>query len=406
MAFIRPFRALRPRPDLAARIAAVPYDVVNRAEARALAHGNPHSFLHVSRADIDLPDTVAAEADAVYTRAWETFEAFRSSFLIEDPLSRLYVYRLTMGEHVQTGVAGAFSLQEYRDNRILKHETTRKAKEDDRTRHITELRAQTGPVLLTYVRSPHVDSVIASVTARPPLYDFVADDGVAHTVWQADEAETAGLVEGFAGVPSLFIADGHHRAASAARASDALGAGPEDEAAFFLAVAFPDVQMRILPYHRVVKDLHGQTVEAFLTALSQRLPVEAGSAEPARQGECAMYIKGRWYRLRLDGDEATVEGQGDPTASLDAARLSRKVLGPLLGIEDLRTDPRIDFVGGIRGSEALATLVDQGEAAVAFAMYPVSVGEVMAIAEAGGVMPPKSTWFEPKLRDGLLSREI
>lgn len=406
MALIRPFRALRPRPDLAVRIAAVPYDVVNRSEARALADGNPHSFLHVSRAEIDLPDSTNPYADAVYTRAWETFEAFRSSFLIEDDLSRLYVYRLTMGEHVQTGVAGAFSVQEYRDNRILKHETTRRDKEDDRTRHITELRAQTGPVLLTYPRAPHVDSVVASVTAAQPMYDIVADDGIAHTIWRADEAETAALVEGFDGVPTLYIADGHHRAASAARACDALQAGPGDEAAFFLAVAFPDVQMRILPYHRVVKDLDGQTVETFLTALSQRLPLVAGDSEPARKGVCSMYVKGRWYSLTLGGEGAPAETSNDPTSTLDVARLSRMVLGPLLGIDDLRTNPRIDFVGGIRGTDALVRLVDSGEAAVAFAMYPVTLDELMAIADAGAIMPPKSTWFEPKLRDGLLSREI
>lgn len=394
MALIRPFRALRPRPELAARIAAVPYDVVNAAEARALAHGNPHSFLHVSRAEIDLPSGTNPYADEVYTRAWETFEAFRSSWLVQESTPRVYVYRLTMGDHVQTGVAATFSVHEYLDGRILKHEKTRREKEDDRTRHITELRAQTGPVLLTYHQAANVDAVVARVTAATPLYDLVTDDGVGHTVWVGDEADTSALVGAFGDVPALYIADGHHRAASAARAYSALGAEADEEAAFFVAVAFPDAEMRILPYHRVVKDLNGQTVEAFLTVLSQRLPLVAGGPVPARKGECSMYIRGKWYTLTLDG------------ASLDASLLSDKVLGPMLGIEDLRTDTRIDFVGGIRGPAELERLVDGGDAAVAFAMYPVSLAELMAVADAGAIMPPKSTWFEPKLRDGLLSHEI
>lgn len=405
MALIRPFRALRPRPELAARIAAVPYDVVNTAEARTLAHGNPHSFLHVSRAEIDLPPGTNPYTDDVYTRAWETFEAFRSSWLLQESTPRVYVYRLTMGDHVQTGVAAAFSVHEYLDGRILKHETTRREKEDDRTRHITELRAQTGPVLLTYHQAADVDAVVARVTAATPLYDLVTDDGVGHAVWVADEADSSALVGAFGGVPALYIADGHHRAASAARAYAALGAEPDEEAAFFLAVAFPDSEMRILPYHRVVKDLNGQTVEAFLTVLSQRLPLVAGGPVPARKGECSVYIKGKWYTLTLDGLGAGGDA-ADPTTTLDASLLSDRVLGPMLGIEDLRTDTRIDFVGGIRGPAELERLVDGGDAAIAFAMYPVSLSELMAVADAGAIMPPKSTWFEPKLRDGLLSHEI
>jgi uncharacterized protein (DUF1015 family) len=403
MALVRPFRALRPRPELAAQIAAVPYDVVNTAEARALAAGNPHSFLHVSRAEIDLADGTNPYSDDVYTRAWETFEAFRSSWLVQEDTPRLYVYRLVMGGHVQTGVAATFSVQEYRDGGILRHERTRKDKEDDRTRHITELRAQTGPVLLTYRHDPALSAIVERVAAEAPLYDFVAVDGTGHTVWLATPEDSAALVEAFGGVPKLYIADGHHRAASAARAYETLGADPDDEAAFFLAVAFPDTEMRILPYHRVVKDLNGQTPEAFLTVLSQRLPTVAGGPEPARKGECAVYIGRRWYTVTLTPANAL---DGDPIASLDASLLQDRVLEPLLGIDDPRTNKRIDFVGGIRGSAELVRLVDEGHAAVAFAMYPVTLDELMAIADADAIMPPKSTWFEPKLRDGLLSHEI
>jgi uncharacterized protein (DUF1015 family) len=403
MALVRPFRALRPRPELAAQIAAVPYDVVNTAEARALAAGNPHSFLHVSRAEIDLADGTNPYSDDVYTRAWETFEAFRSSWLVQEDTPRLYVYRLVMGGHVQTGVAAAFSVQEYRDGGILRHERTRRDKEDDRTRHITELRAQTGPVLLTYRHDPAVSATVERVAAGAPLYDFVAVDGTGHTVWLATPEDSAALVDAFGGVPTLYIADGHHRAASAARAYETLGADPDDEAAFFLAVAFPDTEMRILPYHRVVMDLNGQTPEAFLTVLSQRLPTVAGGPEPARKGECAVYIGRRWYTVTLTPASAPA---GDPIASLDASLLQDRVLEPLLGIDDPRTNKRIDFVGGSRGSGELVRLVDEGHAAVAFAMYPVTLDELMAIADADAIMPPKSTWFEPKLRDGLLSHEI
>ncbi len=411
MALIRPFRAIRPRPEFAAEIAAVPYDVVSTAEARALAAGNPRSFLHVSRAEIDLPEGTDPYADEVYTRAWETFEAFRSSWLVQDATPAVYVYRLSTEDHVQTGVAATFSVQEYLDGGIARHEKTRRDKEDDRTRHITELRAQTGPVLLTYREAPGIDEIVAGVTGGAPLYDFTADDGVRHTIWEADRAAADAMVDAFAAVQRLYIADGHHRAASAARAYTALGAEPDEDAAFFLAVAFPDAQMRILPYHRVVKDLNGHTVEGFLTLLSQRLPLVAGTAEPSRRGECGVYVKGKWYTLTLDAGTGAapdaVQADGaDATADLDASRLSEAVLAPLLGVEDLRTDPRIDFVGGSRGTAELERLVDEGAAAVAFSMYPVSVDELMRVADAGAIMPPKSTWFEPKLRDGLLGHEI
>jgi uncharacterized protein (DUF1015 family) len=403
MALVHSFRAIRPRPELAADIAAVPYDVVNADEARLLAADRPHSFLHVSRAEIDLPSTTAPYADEVYTRAWETFEAFRSSVFVQDAAPRLYVYRLRMGDHEQTGLAGVFSVDEYRRDVIVKHERTRKDKEDDRTRHITELRAQTGPVLLTFRNTALASAAIAAVASGAPIYDFVAEDGVGHTVWAASDAQASALQAAMADVPLLYIADGHHRAASAARAQDAIGAGPDEEGAYFLAVAFPDTQMRILPYHRVVKDLNGHTPEALLTVLSQRFPMTAGSPVPSRKGECGVYIRGKWYTLTL-GDDVT--DAVDPIRTLDVSRVQELILAPILGVADPRTDSRIDFVGGIRGTGELETLVNARKAEIAFSMYPVTLGELMAIADAGAIMPPKSTWFEPKLRDGLLIHEI
>lgn len=403
MALVRPFRAIRPRPDLAADIAAVPYDVVNRDEAHALAASRPHSFLHVSRAEIDLPSSTSPYADEVYTRAWETFEAFRSSVFVQDDAPRLYAYRLRMGEHEQTGLAGTYSIDEYRRDTIVKHERTRRDKEDDRTRHITELRAQTGPVLLTYRDTAAAGAALAQVTAGTPLYDFVADDGVGHTVWAATPEQAAALQAAMGEVPLLYIADGHHRAASAARAQEALGAEADEDGAFFLAVAFPDSQMRILPYHRVVRELNGHTPEALLTVLSQRFPMTAGTPTPSRKGECGVYIRGKWYTLTL-GDATT--DAANPIASLDVSRLQDQVLAPILGIEDPRTDTRIDFVGGIRGTSALEKLVNGRKADIAFSMYPVTLDDLMRVADAGAIMPPKSTWFEPKLRDGLLIHEI
>jgi uncharacterized protein (DUF1015 family) len=384
-------------------MAAVPYDVVNVEEARALAKGRPNSLLHVSRAEIDLPATVSPYADEVYTRAWETFEAFRSSALTQDATPRLYVYRLRMGDHEQTGLAGAYSVDEYRRDVIVKHERTRKDKEDDRTRHISELRAQTGPVLLTFRDTAAASAAIADVTAGEPLYDFVADDGVGHAVWAASPEQSAALQAAMADVPLLYIADGHHRAASAARAQETLGAEADEEAAFFLAVAFPDTQMRILPYHRVIKDLNGHTPEALLTVLSQQFPMAAGTPTPSRKGECGVYIRGKWYTLTLGDD--TIDAS-DPIRTLDVSRLQDRILAPVFGIEDVRTDTRIDFVGGIRGTGELERLVNAKKAEIAFSMYPVTLGELMAIADAGEIMPPKSTWFEPKLRDGLLIHEI
>jgi uncharacterized protein (DUF1015 family) len=407
MATLHPFRALRPRPDQASAVAAVPYDVVDAAEARALADGNPLSFLRVSRAEIELPADTDPHADVVYETAVRNFARLRAAApLIEEATPSVYVYRLRMGSHEQTGVAACFSVDEYESDVIRKHERTRKDKEDDRTRHIIDLRAQTGPVFLTYPASAEADRAVAQAVADPPLFDFVAGDGVRHTVWRAGDAVGDALVAAFAAVPLLYIADGHHRAASAMRARQALRdrtppEGPS-EADTFLAVAFPDDQTQVLPYHRVVRDLAGHTPASLLAALAERAEVAPGTDTPGGPGEVAMYLAGRWYTLRL-----APAAPGTPAADrLDVSLLHDQVLYPLLAVGDPRTDERIGFIGGIRGPGALAERVDGGTAAVAFAMHPVSVGDLMRIADSGGIMPPKSTWFEPKLRDGLLTHLI
>jgi uncharacterized protein (DUF1015 family) len=403
MASLHPFRALRPAPSAAAAVSSVPYDVVSADEARQLSAGNPLSFLHVTRSEIDLPPGTDPYADSVYELARDNLSALRAKApLVVEESPSLYFYRLRMGTHEQTGVAGCFSVDEYEQDVIKKHERTRRDKEDDRTRHIVELRAQTGVVFLTYRASARVDAEAARVTAGTPLYDFTSADGVQHTVWRAAAAETRATVDAFARIPALYIADGHHRAASAARARAALqtqvGGGMAD-AETFIAVAFPHNQMQILPYNRSVKDLAGRSPESFLSALRENVGVADGPASPRRKGEVSMYLAGRWYAVDL----SALRPEDDSRASgLDVALLQRHVLEELLGIGDIRTDKRIDFVGGARGTEGLERSVDSGAAAVAFSMYPVTIDDLMAISDAGGIMPPKSTWFEPKLRDGLL----
>ena len=405
MAFIASFRALRPTPPSASRVAAVPYDVVNAQEAHALANGNPLSFLHVSRAEIDLPPNTDPYSDTVYRKAVENFAALKTQApLVDEEAPSLYVYRLQMGRHVQSGIAGTFSIDEYDRGVIKKHEHTRRDKEDDRTRHMIELRAQTGPVFLTYRAASAVDRIVARVSGQQPLFDFTAPDGVQHTIWRADAAGMKDLVLAFDAIPLLYIADGHHRAASAARARQQLrGAnGARGEWDTVLAVAFPDNQMQVLPYNRVVKDLASYSPQSLLAKLREQGVVKEGPARPARKGEVAMFLDGKWHTLVLGA------GPGDvsPADRLDASRLQDTVLTPLLGIGDVRTDKRVDFIGGARGTSELERLVNSGQAAVAFSLYPVSVDDLMQVCDAGGIMPPKSTWFEPKLRDGLLSHVI
>jgi len=428
MAIIHPFQALRPTPANVDRVAAVPYDVVNAEEARALAAGNPLSFLHISRAEIDLPPDTDPYSDAVYAKALENFNRLRREApLVQEAVPALYFYRLIMGGHAQTGLVAGYSVDEYDRDLIKKHERTRRDKEDDRTRHIATLRAQTGPVFLTYRASKAVDAVADRVTACPPLFDFTAPDGIRHTVWTITGADLAAVVEAFGQLPCLYIADGHHRAASAARTRKALAGrgatesgvrspesgvdtGPRtpdtglEEADWFLAVAFPDDQVNVLPYNRVVRDLAGLTPQAFLADVGTRFTVRAGAPSPAGKGEASMYLGGTWYLVRL-ADKAQ-PASGNVIDNLDVSLLQEHLLAPVLKIADPRTDKRIDFVGGIRGTGELEKLVNQGKAAVAFSLFPVRVDDLMRIADAGGTMPPKSTWFEPKLRDGLLSHLI
>ncbi|MBI4867635.1 MAG: DUF1015 domain-containing protein [Candidatus Wallbacteria bacterium] len=412
MVQFKPFRALRPPADKVALVASVPYDVVNTAEARALAAENPLSLLHVSRPEIDLPEGTDLYADEVYARGAANLEVLiRDCPLQTEESPCLYIYRQKMGEHVQTGVVGCCAVDDYDSDRIKKHEKTRKDKEDDRTRHILTLRAQTGPVFLTHRASATVDRLVAELVKSPPLYDFVAPDGIAHTLWQVGRTEE--LQSAFGALPCAYIADGHHRAASASRARAALREGSPGpiEADWFLAVLFPSSQLKILPYNRVVRDLNGLSVASYLQrveeAIGSRLKPwkPQGNEDPAprRRGECRMYLEGRWFTVPLPAP--TGKGR-DPIAWLDVSILMDQLLDPILGIQDPRTDKRIDFVGGIRGTTELTRLVDGGGFRVAFAMYPTTVDELMDVADAGGLMPPKSTWFEPKLRSGLVMHRL
>ena len=394
MAVLVPFAALRPIPSSADRVAAVPYDVVTTEEARALASVEPLSFLHVSRAEVDLPPGTGPYSDEVYAKAVTNLAALKRDAPLMQESQALYVYRLEIAGHSQTGIAGGFSIDEYENHLIRRHEHTRKDKEDDRTRHIVTLRAQTGPVFLVHRPDTAIKEIVARITATPPLYDFVASDGVHHTVWQAAADDSGALERGFAALDALYIADGHHRAASAARARREVGGSDH-----FLAVAFPADEVRILPYNRVVLDFGTYDATSFAQLLRSQFGATEGPAVPERRGAVSVFVKDHWYQLALDA-VAGADGR------LDVSLLNDVILGPLLGIGDVTRDKRIDFVGGARGTDALERMVRGGDAAVAFSMHPVSMRDIIQVSDAGGIMPPKSTWFEPKLRDGLLSHPI
>ncbi len=410
MATVRPFRALRPLPEQAAAVAAVPYDVVNTEEARHLAFDNHLSFLRVSRPEIELPEGTDIYSDAVYAKAASNFDRLTAEapLLIEDEPS-FYIYALRMGERTQIGLVACCSVDEYDNDIIRKHERTRPDKENDRTRHMLTLRAQTGPVFMTYRPNPKVSELVNELIRSQPLFDFVAADNIAHTVWLVPVERNQAIVEAFGQVPLFYIADGHHRAKSASRAREELKAANsshtgEEEYNFFQCVLFPSDQLRILAYNRAVKDLNGYSPADLLKEIEREFEVrENVSPPPQKHNRFAMYLGGRWYGLKLKSD---VTRKFKVTDRLDVSVLQDSLLAPILGVQDPRTDKRIDFIGGIRGTLELERLVDEGKAAVAFSMYPTSLEELMEISDAGEIMPPKSTWFEPKLRDGLLSHLI
>jgi uncharacterized protein (DUF1015 family) len=408
VAILHPFSALRPPPARAKQVASVPYDVVNTEEARNLAADNPLSFLHVSRPEIDLQQGIDLYSDSVYQKAADNFQNLMNSCPLEnEELPSIYLYRLIVGEHEQVGVTACCSVGDYDKDVIRKHERTRPDKEDDRTRHMLALRAQTGPVFLTYHARRDIDTMVMETMMANALYDFTADDGVQHTVWRVPDPVR--FVQAFRDVPNLYIADGHHRAASASRAAAELrkqnsGHTGDEEYNFFLAVIFPDDQLQILPYNRVVRDFNGQSKDEFISSVKKVFEVsENGNPAPAARGNWSMYLDRKWYGLSLPAQAPKPESA---VASLDVALLQDRLLDPVLGIKDVRTDNRIDFVGGLRGTKELERLVDEGKAAVAFSLYPTTVADLLRVSDAGEIMPPKSTWFEPKLRDGLLIHTI
>jgi len=408
MSLIQPFRAYRPKTELAARVASVPYDVINTAEARQLAAGNPYSFLHVCRPEIDLPEGIDEHEDRVYAMGAANLKRFIAEGIIaREAEDSLYVYQQRMGDHVQAGLVALCSVREYEENRIKKHEFTRRDKEDDRTRHVSEQNANAEPVFLTYRAQTEIDAIVDGVRASEALYDITTPDGIAHTIWKiAAPAIIAKLSELFRGVGALYIADGHHRTASAVRYGQACRARnphPTGNEAyeFFMAVVFPHNQLKIFDYNRVVKDLNGLTPEQFLARIGEKFEVNsAGSRQPSQAASFGMYLQGKWYTLKARAGSYPAE---DPIKRLDVSILQDNLLSPVLGIHDQRTDKRIDFVGGIRGMDELERRVKEGFA-VAFSLYPTSLDQLIDVADAGEIMPPKSTWFEPKLRSGLLVR--
>ena len=412
MPLIKPFAGLRPAPGHAADVAAPPYDVMSTEEARAMVVGRPWSFLHISRPEVDLPEDTDPYAPQVYAKARENLEGMRLAGVLEqDSAPCYYVYRLTMGEHVQTGLVAAASVAAYDQDRIKKHEFTRPVKEDDRVRQIDALDAQTGPVFLVYQATPNIDAVLTAVSQREPAVDICATGEVRHQIWVVQDADLIQLLStAFEALPALYVADGHHRSAAASRIAAARrAANPahtgEESYNYFLAVIFPHDQMQIMDYNRLVTDLHGLDQDEFLRRVAVPFHVEPSTTpvKPAKVAEFGMYLDGAWYRLTLDEQRIPWD---DPVGRLDVSLLQDNLIEPILGIVDPRRDERISFVGGIRGLEGLAKPVDEGHYRVAFSLFPTRMTELMAVADAGEVMPPKSTWFEPKLADGLVSHVL
>lgn len=409
MVSITPFKALRPAAGYAKEVASRPYDVLNAAEARVETQGNPNSFLHITKAEIDLPESTDIHTQAVYDKAKENLEAFiRKGILLREDKACYYIYTLVMNGRSQTGLVCGSSVKDYENDRIKKHEFTRPEKEQDRINHIKTTGAQTGNVFLAYRNVPEVDTLIENWKSQnSPVYNFTAEDGISHTVWVVNDTPTIDqLTQLFATkVPATYIADGHHRAASAAKVRKALGKKAPAGADYFLTTLFPADQLHILDYNRVVKDLNGMEEDELISSLHDDFDITLIGKEayrPESLHDFGMYLNGKWYKLTAREDSYST----DPIGILDVTILSQSVLNKQLGIKDQRTDKRIDFVGGIRGLEELEKRVNSGEMAVAFSLYPVSIQQLFAIADSGEVMPPKSTWFEPKLRDGLLTHLI
>lgn len=408
MANISPFKALRPRPELAKQVASRPYDVLNSKEARAEAVGNPYSFLHITKSEIDLPDDIDIHSAPVYEKAKENISAFiQRGILFREDKPCYYIYQLVMNGRSQTGLVSASSVDDYENDIIKKHEFTRPEKEKDRINHIATTGAQTGNVFLAYRNDTEVDDLIEQWKDKhKPVYDFVADDAISHTIWVINDDTAIETITNLfkTKIPHTYIADGHHRAASAAKVRKALGNQAQSAADHFLTTLFPSNQLYIMDYNRVIKDLNGLTETALLEKLAASFTVEkaSGAVAPANLHQFGMYLKGQWYTLTAKQGAWS----NDPIGVLDVTILSNLVLDPILGIKDQRTDKRIDFVGGIRGLAELEKRVNSGEMAVAFSLHPVTIQQLFDIADSGNVMPPKSTWFEPKLRDGLLTHLI
>jgi len=406
LTLIKPFRALRPVPARAREVLAPPYDVITSAEARQRARGKPWSFLHVSKPEIDLPEGTDPYSSAVYAKAAENLERMLAErVLMRDARPHYYAYRTVWQGRRQTGLACVASLAVYENGRIRRHELTTPVKESDRVRQIEALNAQTGPVMMAYPHAPELDTALKRATERDPDVAVTADDDVSHELWViADSAPIEALTSAVEALPALYIADGHHRSAAAARVSAARG-GTEGSHRYFLSVVFPHHSMVILDYNRVVRDLNGRSSEALLSEIAERFAVtpSASPVRPAEGREFGMYLAGGWHRLKLRPELIPA---ADAVGRLPVTLLTRNLIEPLLGIADQRTDKRIDFVGGARGLAELARRVDSGEMAVAFALYPTQMEDVMAVADAGGIMPPKSTWFEPKLADGMVSHVL
>lgn len=409
MVMVRPFKGVRPTPELAEKVASFPYDVISSEEARVIAEGNPYSFLHVVKPEIDLPVGTDLYSEVVYQTAKSNFYGMiEKGILNQDDQAYMYIYKQKMGNHEQYGLVACTSADDYNADKIKKHEFTRKKKEDDRTKHVITLNCNAGPVFLTYRDDSSIDAWIANYVAKnKPEYDFVKEDGIGHTLWVIrDEKMVKDLHKKFEGIDSLYVADGHHRSASAARAKAERmktdpTPGPEKEYNYFLSVLFPASQLYIMDYNRVLFTLNGLSQDQFMAKLKEKFEVIGENTDPSPKNmkEYGMYLGGKWYQIRAKAGTFPAE---DPVESLDCAILQNNLLNPVLGIGDPRTDEKIDFVGGIRGHKELEKRVNSGECAVAFKLHPVSIEQLMSVADAGKVMPPKSTWFEPKLRSGLV----